>query len=222
MRMNNIIIALDFSSFEKAIYFIDLFKDHIKIFKIGLQLFISDGQKIISYIKDNTDCDIFLDLKLYDIPSTVGKAVKEACKYNPKFLTISIVGGKEMLQQAIDNCNTYTTLLGVTILSSDSNSDISILSYRANLAKEAGLNGYICSPIDIKYLRDIVGENAIIVSPGIRLQNNNHHDQVRVDTPENTIKNGADYIVIGRAITLSSDPLNTYNIINRNIKICEK
>ena len=186
--------------------------------KVGSELFTSSGPKVIKELK-NLGFEIFLDLKFHDIPNTVKKAVEAAIEMGIWMINVHSLGGREMLKaahEAKEITSIKPLLIGVTILTSlDNNSikkvglDLTIEEHvllLANLCKEEGLDGVVCSPSELTQLRKRLGENFLLVTPGIRSKEVEKHDQKRTSTLTEAIKNGADYVVIGREITTDSDP----------------
>ena len=226
MSSKKVIVALDSDNLSKTLRLVKILKDEVFAFKIGYQFFFNfglNGYKKVYSISPN----IFLDLKLHDIPNTVEKGLDALLKIKPKLTTIHISGGDQMMK-AVGKTKRNTKILGVTILTSmNSNQtkkyynqqDISKLV--KNFAKSAKINkldGVICSPNEIKYLRKEVGKNFIIITPGIRIANEiKGDDQKRVQTPKKAIELGANYLVIGRPITGSKNPLKILKEINKTL-----
>ena len=226
MSSKRIIVALDSSNFDKVKKLAETLKKEVYAFKIGYQFFFNFGIK--GYKKIYSICpNIFLDLKLHDIPNTVEKGLDALLKIKPKLTTIHISGGDHMMKAAIKN-KKNTKVLGVSILTSIDNSqtkkfynqkDVSILVRKfSKFAKKNKLDGVVCSPNEIKYVRKEVGKNFIIVTPGIRINNKiKSDDQKRIQTPKKAIELGADYLVIGRPITESKNPLKVLKEINKTL-----
>ena len=226
MSSKRIIVALDSSNFDKVKKLAETLKKEVYAFKIGYQFFFNFGIK--GYKKIHSICpNIFLDLKLHDIPNTVEKGMDALFKIKPKLTTIHISGGDQMMKAAIKN-KKNTKVLGVSILTSIDNSqtkkfynqeDVSILVRKfSKFAKKNKLDGVVCSPNEIKYVRKEVGKNFIIVTPGIRINNKiKSDDQKRIQTPKKAIELGADYLVIGRPITESKNPLKVLKEINKTL-----
>ena len=224
-----IIVAIDLNNLNKAINLVKNLKHEVFAFKIGHEFFYNFG--VEGYKKIFKICPrIFLDLKLHDIPNTVGKALKAILKLKPTLTTIHISGGDEMQKISVLNKNKKTKILGVTILTSLNKKqtkkyykegDVNILVKKfAKYAKQNKLDGLVCSPLEIKIVRREVGRKMILIVPGIRLENNNlkkNDDQERVLTPKEAIKLGANYLVIGRPIVESKNPLKTIKEINQSI-----
>ena len=226
MSSKRIIVALDSNNFNNTKKLVFSLKNDVYAFKIGYQFFFNFG--LTGYKKIYKICPkIFLDLKMHDIPNTVGKGLDALKKIKPILTTIHISGGDEMMQYAIKNKN-KTKILGVSILTSMDNKQTKKYYNQANLsllvkkftkfAKENNLDGVVCSPKEIKYIREEIGKNFIIVTPGIRFENRiKSDDQKRVATPKMAIDLGANYLVIGRPITESSNPLKVLKEINNTI-----
>ena len=226
MRSKKVIVALDNKDLSKTIKLVKILKNEVYAFKIGYQFFFNFG--LVGYKKIYTICPkIFLDLKLHDIPNTVKNGLEALIKIKPILTTIHISGGDEMMRSTKFKQN-ITKVLGVSILTSlDSiqikkyynQNDISMLVKKfAIAAKENKLDGVVCSPNEIKYIRKQVGKDFIIVTPGIRIDNKlKRDDQKRVATPKKAIKMGANYLVIGRPITESKNPLKILKEINNSL-----
>ena len=213
----NIIVALDVPSAIAAIDLCDRLPQ-VSFWKVGLELFIADGNTILRELKDRNK-RIFLDLKLHDIPNTVASACRIATKYGADFLTIHASGGKAMMQAAqAEVQGSETQLLAVSLLTSISASELSsdlkvslavpeYVSQMVLLAKESGLTGAVCSPHEVASLRSLVGGNFCFVTPGVRPVSAAVGDQSRVMTPKQAIAAGANYLVIGRPITAAINPV---------------
>ena len=226
--MNNkkIIVALDSSNIDDCIKLVDLIKDHVFAFKIGYQFFFNFGLSGYNKINEKK-VKIFLDLKLHDIPNTVKEGVKAISSLNPYFTTIHISGGDEMQKSVVKNKNNIK-VLGVSILTSISNLESVKYYNETNIknlvkkfvinAKENNLDGVVCSPHEISLINDLSSDDFVIVTPGIRLENEESNDQKRFMTPKEAIDLGANYLVIGRPITKSSDPLKKIISINSSIE----
>ena len=226
MKSRKIIVALDSNNLNKTIKLVKILKKDVFAFKIGYQFFYNFGLE--GYKKIYSICPkIFLDLKLHDIPNTVEKGLNALVKMKPLFATIHISGGDDMMVSSTAN-KKNTKILGVSILTSlDSyqtkkyygQKNVSTLVKKfAQAAKKNKLDGVVCSPQEIKHIRKIVGKNFLIVTPGIRITNKlKKDDQKRVETPKKALKLGANYLVIGRPITKSKDPLKTLKEINKSL-----
>ena len=225
-----IIVAIDLSNLNKAIKLVKKLNKEVFAFKIGHEFFYNFG--IDGYKKIYKICPrIFLDLKLHDIPNTVEKGLKAILKLKPTFTTIHISGGDDMQKLSALKTNKKTKILGVSILTSldkkqtlkyynKKNIDILVTKF-AKYAKNNNLCGLVCSPLEIKKVRKEVGEKMILVVPGIRPENihtKKKDDQKRTLTPNEAIKLGADYLIIGRPIIESKNPLETIIKINQSIQ----
>ena len=220
-----IIVALDVPSAIAAIDLCDRLPQ-VSFWKVGLELFIADGNTILRELKDRNK-RIFLDLKLHDIPNTVASACRIATKYGADFLTIHASGGKAMMQAAqAEVQDSETQLLAVSLLTSISASELSsdlkvslavpeYVSQMVLLAKESGLTGAVCSPHEVASLRSLVDDDFCFVTPGVRPVGSAVGDQSRVMTPKQAIAAGANYLVIGRPITAADDPVAAWK------KICQ-
>ena len=225
-----IIVALDLDNISKALKIVKELKKEVYAFKIGHEFFYNFG--ISGYKKIYNICPkIFLDLKLHDIPNTVQKGLKAILKLKPIFTTIHISGGDEMQKISVLKKNNKTTILGVTVLTSldqkqtqkyykQKNVNILVKKF-ANYAKKNNLRGLVCSPLEINIVRKAVGRKMILVVPGIRLDKkfpSKKDDQIRTLTPKEAINLGANFLVIGRPIIDSKNPLETIREINHSIQ----
>ena len=204
MSNKRLIIALDFKNIDEMSHFISNLDPQKCIVKVGLQLFISEGPKVLDFLSQR-GFEIFLDLKLHDIPNTVRKSVEEISQYNVKLTTIHLQGGRDMIQAA-NQVKGDTKILGVSLLTSLDESDTRELynndfekqfNNLINLAKETKVDGIVCSSQELELITD---PSLIKVVPGIRNQESSD-DQKRVMTSSEAYSNGADYIVVGRPIT---------------------
>jgi len=227
--MNKTIVALDFSSKEEVFNFLDQFDEPIYV-KIGMELTYGCGLDIVREVKKRGH-HIFLDLKLHDIPNTVRGGMKNLAKLGVDIVNCHCEGGIEMMKQAklglMEGCpegQPLPKLIGVTILTSISqevmNEEIGIsgsvneeVIKLAKNAKEAGLDGVVCSVHEAKAIHEACGDDFMTVTPGIRLASNNVDDQKRVATPAYAYEEGCDMIVVGRSITKSENPKETYREI---------
>tara|TARA_Y100001970_G_scaffold203094_1_gene247211 strand:- start:7503 stop:8198 length:696 start_codon:yes stop_codon:yes gene_type:complete len=224
-----IIVALDLNNLKKSLKLAKNLNSEAFGFKIGHEFFYNFG--IEGYKKIFDICpNIFLDLKLHDIPNTVRNGINAIVKLKPLLTTIHISGGDEMQKVTSNLKSKKTKILGVTILTSLNSSQTKkyynnknvnqLVKKFAQNAKNNNLDGIVCSPLELKAVRKVVGSKMLIVVPGIRLekkQNNKKDDQKRILTPKEAIKLGADYLVIGRPIVESNNPLKTIKEINKSI-----
>jgi orotidine-5'-phosphate decarboxylase len=214
---NKIIVALDTSDLNKIKFILKELAGYTKIFKVGLQLFTLYGSDIVKRVQD-AGYDVFLDLKFFDIPNTVEKAVQSAILLDVKMITVHTLGGIEMMKRAADlsRIDGKSMILGVTILTSMDDNSLKELSFSkgtselvpllATCAQKSGVHGVISSPLEIEAIRNNCGKDFLIVTPGIRLTQT-FDDQKRVLTPKEAFNKGADFIVIGRPILEADDPV---------------
>jgi orotidine-5'-phosphate decarboxylase len=212
---DRIIVALDVPDAGAALQIVDLLGSDVSFFKIGLQLYTAAGPEIVRRVLA-TGARVFLDLKLHDIPSTVGKAVASAATFGVDLLTVHLSGGAEMLRAAASSCPPQTTILGVSVLTSANDQTLREIgvsfavpeqvSRLVKLGLTNGLVGFVTSAQEVESVRTLAGENATLVVPGVRPAWWGADDQQRVMQPREAIMRGADYIVIGRPITAHSDP----------------
>ena len=222
--MREVSIACDFSSKEATLAFLDQFKDVKPFVKIGMELYYAEGPSIVKEIKERGH-KIFLDLKLHDIPNTVYKAMKNVAALGVDMTNVHAAGTIEMMKaakKAIDEVNPNTKLIAVTQLNSTSEEMMqkelwidhpindTIQHYALN-TQQAGLDGVVCSPLEAKLVKDVCNEDFITVTPGIRFDDASKGDQKRVTTPAMAREIGSSYIVVGRPITASDDPVAAYN-----------
>lgn len=221
--MNKLIVSLDVDNLTQAIELIDTLSPKVDIFKVGIAPYVSFGDQLLAKL-ESLQKKVFLDLKFHDIPNTVKNVTKAAAQKNIFMMNVHCLGGTQMLQAAVAgiqeaNMTQPPLLIGVTILTSmgaDDMEDIGltgILKNRvialAQLAKNAGLNGVVASAKEAKIIKEQLGEDFIVVTPGIRpaWAVSKKEDQKRVLTPSQAIAEGADYIVVGRPIIKAEDPL---------------
>ena len=208
-----IVLAVDTPDLETAVQWVRATQDHIAVFKLGLEFFLTFGADGVKAIQNETDSNIFLDLKLHDIPHTVSGAAKAISHLAPKFLTVHASGGHDMVKAAAEAVpGTFVT--GVTILTSMSEEDVTEVGYKhsalesavslAKVAVAGGARAIVCSPLEIAAVRAAVGSETLIITPGVRpIDMVGGDDQKRTMTPEAAIGSGANFVVIGRPITQS-------------------
>lgn len=206
-----IVLAVDTPELKTAIEWVKATHGLISAYKLGLEFYLSFGSSGVSAIQEETDADIFLDLKLHDIPHTVTGATKTISKLAPKYLTVHASGGPAMIRAAADAIpDTFIT--GVTILTSLGDEDLKLIGYQepalasavrlAKLAVSSGARAIVCSPLEITAIRKALGSDTIIITPGVRPAGlTKLDDQVRTMTPRDAIAAGASLVVIGRPIT---------------------
>ncbi len=217
-----LIVALDYSTPREALTLVDQLSGHVSFFKIGLQLYTIAGPEIVREVTA-TGAKIFLDLKLHDIPNTVAKAVAAAGDLHVEMLTVHLSGGRKMLEAAVAAAPPELLLLGVTVLTSSDEStlqetgvsdSVAAQTLRlAQLGRTAGVNGLIASPHELRSLRNDLGEGVTIITPGVRPAWAAADDQKRFTSPAEAVRNGADYLVIGRPITAHKEPLEATRAI---------
>ena len=208
-----IVLAVDTPELTTAIEWVKATQDYVSVFKLGLEFYLTFGSDGVKAIKDVTDSDIFLDLKLHDIPHTVSGAAKAVSHLAPRYLTVHASGGAAMIKAAVE-ASPKTHVTGVTILTSLSEDDVSEIGFKDNalssavglakIAVRSGAGAIVCSPLEIAAIRPAVGSSAIIITPGVRPADAAAvDDQVRTMTPKAAIATGANLVVIGRPITQS-------------------
>ncbi len=208
----------------QAIAWVNLTKDYVGIYKVGLQLFTAHGLPLLSALRSAGAEHIFLDLKLHDIPNTVAETVKVVRSF-ADYLTIHTGGGANMMRAAVEAANGQVALLAVTVLTSLDKQALEELDLcispkrlalnRAVLATvDCGVPGLICSALELETIRPAVEANTIIGVPGIRLAGGDAGDQKRVATPEQALKDGASFIVLGRAVRDAEDPVAVLKAIH--------
>ncbi len=232
-----IILALDLDSRAEALGLAELLKDEVALVKVGLQAFTACGPALIHDLR-GIDVEVFLDLKLHDIPNTVGSAAAQAVRLGCSMLTLHTVGGLSMLRAAREEVDETAgklgqrppRLLGVTILTSLDEQQLGrvgipgstdeLVVHLAGVALEAGLDGVVSSPRELELLQREPLNRLLRVTPGVRAGDALKHDQRRTMTAREAVGAGADYLVIGRPITQNPDPLEAARSINREIRSC--
>lgn len=220
----DVIIACDFAGRNETLDFLGLFAGKKPFVKIGMELFYAEGPEIVREIKKRGH-RIFLDLKLHDIPNTVGKSMKVLSGLDVDMCNLHASGGSEMMRAALKGLTrpdgTRPLLIAVTQLTStsahmlknelliDSSMDETVISYAKNAAA-CGLDGVVCSPLEAGAVHDACGAEFLAVTPGVRFAGGDVGDQARVTTPVRAKELGSDYIVVGRPITASDDPVAAY------------
>ena len=206
-----IILAVDTSDLETAIAWIKATDDSISVYKLGLEFYLNFGAAGVEEVVKRTGAEIFLDLKLHDIPHTVAGAASAVSHLNPKFLTVHASGGRAMISSAVQAAP-KVSITAVTILTSLSESDLFEIGYAnaalesavalAKMAVASGAKALVCSPLETAAIRSAVGADPIIITPGVRpLAEQGGDDQKRTMTPRDAITAGANFVVIGRPIT---------------------
>ncbi len=229
-----IVFPLDVPGSKEALEFVHMLKDHVGVFKVGLELFISEGPPIIRAIRKMGVSGIFLDLKLHDIPATVKRAFLAASSHGVQFITVHCDVGENILKSVAENNPGNTKILAVTVLTSLGPENLAQLGYsrqyaddvsslvllRAKMAKEAGCHGVICSGKEVRKVKETLGSDFIVMTPGIRPLWSlvEGDDQKRVITPGQAVSSGADYVVVGRPIRDAPDPVEAASKIAQEIK----
>ena len=216
IKPKQIVVALDFDSSEEVSSIVKLLDPQIYRLKVGKQLFAGEGPKILENL-NKQGFDIFLDLKLHDIPNTVYKALKNLLNQEVWMTNIHLLGGEEMIQAAIEareHVKSDALLIGVTVLTSLDENNIKNMGFSYEIpelvqilsisAKQNNIDGVVCSAKEVPKIKESLGEDFITVTPGIRIQQNSD-DQSRVATLKEATKNGSDFIILGREITSSKN-----------------
>ena len=209
-----IAVAIDAPDLETAKKWAKEVSPYVSTLKIGLETYLRDGKKSIEQIKEISNCDLFLDLKLHDIPATVAGACRSVADLNPKYLTVHASGGSEMINEAAKTLPN-TLIVAVTILTSIDEKNLQEIGFKnsskesaVNLAKiavAAGARAIVCSPQEVAEIRKNVDSSIVLITPGIRPQGSSSNDQQRIATPQEALLNGANLLVIGRPITGSDN-----------------
>ena len=229
---SRLIVALDFPNLDSCRKILEELKGLVKIYKVGSELFTAEGWRAVELVR-RSGAEVFLDLKLHDIPTTVAKTARVIANHDVFMFNVHALGGLEMMREAkkaVDEASKgrrRPLLVGVTILTSHKEGELSrelgisrplkeeVLAL-AKGAKEAGLDGAVCSPEEIEILKKGMGGKFILVTPGIRPEGIGLDDQSRVMTPKQALQKGADYLVLGRPVTASSHPRRTVEEILKN------
>lgn len=231
-----IVLALDVDTLEEAKAMIMELKDHVGVFKVGLQLYTQNGNELIEFMNEQ-GLEYFLDVKLMDIPNTVEKASENIVKRGASFFNVHTLGGSEMMRKSANIAKQTAKslgkkapiILGVTVLTSISdkvlNNELEINQSAsdyavklAKLAKESGLDGVVASTWEARKIKDVCGEDFKVLCPGIRPEWSSKNDQSRIATPKIAVQEGADYLVIGRAVTSAEDKLNAIQMIYKELE----
>ncbi|HEX4813782.1 MAG TPA: orotidine-5'-phosphate decarboxylase [Nonomuraea sp.] len=210
-----IAVALDAPDLETAARWAALVTPHVSTIKVGLELYLRYGPDVIASVRGASGVQLFLDLKLHDIPNTVAGAARAVARLRPSYLTVHAAGGPAMIRAAVES-TPGTKIAAVTILTSLTETDLDRIGLAgpadaavrrlAALSVEAGARALVCSPHEVSAVRAEVGDGITLITPGVRPAGSATQDQVRVATPEQALADGADLLVIGRPITGSPDP----------------
>ncbi len=208
-----IVVALDRSDAAAAVSLAAQVAPYVQVLKVGLELFCSAGPGIVDQVRN--DRDVFLDLKLHDIPNTVAGAARSVAGLRPRFLTVHAAGGADMIAAAVQAAP-EVTITAVTVLTSLSEADLDAVGLLgppldavrrlAVLAVRAGAGALVCSPQEVAAVRAEVGPGTVLITPGVRPAGSAAGDQARVATPQQALADGADLLVVGRPITAAGDP----------------
>jgi orotidine-5'-phosphate decarboxylase len=221
-----IAVALDAPDLATAKDWAKLVSPFVSTLKIGLETYLRDGKGSVQTIQEISDCDLFLDLKLHDIPATVAGACKSVQGLKPKYLTVHASGGREMIKAAAETMP-QTLIVAVTILTSIDEKNLLEIGFRnspsksvldlALLAIGAGARAIVCSPQEVSVIRKNVPKEIVLITPGVRPMGSSANDQQRIATPQEALTSGADLLVIGRPITSSNDVGQAAKLISEEV-----
>jgi orotidine-5'-phosphate decarboxylase len=226
---DRLIVALDFPSADAALDLVERLQGTCRWFKVGMELYYTAGNSIIEHLLRH-DCNIFLDLKLHDIPNTVAGGVRSVADVGASLLTIHAGGGQQMMRAAAQAASAPNAprLLAVTVLTSMDAAELAAVGVTdspavqvlrlADLARSAGIDGLVCSAQEVAAVRKAMGPEALLVVPGIRPAGSGLNDQSRIATPADAIASGASMLVVGRPITQAHDPAGAAAQILAEIK----
>ena len=210
-----IAVALDTADLATATRWTAAVAPYVTTVKVGLELFTHEGPAAVEKVRAAGDVDVFLDLKLHDIPNTVAGAARSVAHLAPRYLTVHASGGPAMIAAAA-HALPDTLVAGVTLLTSLSAEELALLGIDgspqdvvrrwARIAVDAGARALVCSPQEVAFVRDAVGPDVVLITPGVRPAGADLNDQARVATPEQALADGADLLVVGRPITGATDP----------------
>jgi len=229
MQDNPVIVALDFPAAEPALALASQLAPELCRLKVGKELFTRCGPDLVEALQAR-GFDVFLDLKFHDIPNTVAGAVRAAAELGVWMVNVHAAGGRRMMEAAalaVQSCSQPPLLIAVTVLTSMSDEDLREMGYTesaaervsrlAALTEDCGLDGVVCSALEAPVLRKQCGDRFKLVTPGIRMHGDDAGDQRRVLTPADALANGSDYLVIGRSVTGSVDPLAALQRVHREL-----
>lgn len=224
-----IIVALDFASSKEALALVDLIDPKMCRLKVGKELFTSAGPFLVETLQKK-GFGVFLDLKFHDIPNTVARACTAAAELGVWMLNVHVLGGRKMLEAAKTALTAFRNpplLIGVTLLTSLSESDLSEIGFNISLQDEAallakfavvaGLDGVVCSGEELSHFKTFCPSKFLFIVPGIRMEGDKSEDQQRIMTPKEALRAGANYLVIGRSLTRAPDPVSRLREIMRTI-----
>lgn len=225
-----LIVALDFQSVLDTKKFLEPFNNESIYVKVGMELYYQEGSAVITYLKEQGH-SIFLDLKLHDIPNTVKSAMRRLASLGVDIVNVHAAGGTKMMESALEGLEAGTSAgkkrpicIGVTQLTSTSEEVMKnellinqplndVVVHYAKLASASGLDGVVCSSLEVPFIQEACGKDFVTVTPGIRLPNDESSDQTRIVTPEKARELGSTAIVVGRSITRASEPIKVYKQI---------
>lgn len=222
------IVALDYPDAESALRLVAQLGDSCRFYKVGSELFTATGPSIVEAIRQS-GCDVFLDLKLHDIPNTVAGAMRRIRSMGVRLATVHASGGRAMIEAAVDAADGECGVLAVTILTSLDESSLGevVGTERPNvahwvirlaaLASASGARGIVCSGDEARLVRERFGPNLELLIPGVRLPGDSADDQSRIVTPEAAVASGATYLVLGRSVISSSDPRAAMDRVNASV-----
>lgn len=226
---SRVIVALDYSEASSARALAEKLDPKQCRLKVGKELFTSAGPQLVKTLVDQ-NFDVFLDLKFHDIPNTVAKAIAAVADMGVWMTNVHASGGHRMMsasKQMLEQIGSPMLLIAVTVLTSMDNQDLQEIGIQsetqnhvlelAKLASASGLQGVVCSALEAQSLKQVLGADFKLVTPGIRLQDNTADDQKRVVTPVRAVELGSDYLVVGRPITQAEDPLSVLQAINKSL-----
>ncbi|MBU1693071.1 MAG: orotidine-5'-phosphate decarboxylase [Verrucomicrobia bacterium] len=231
MPRSELIVALDVVGAAEALSMVDRLPPEVSWYKIGLELFCAEGPAVIQAVRARGK-NVFLDLKLHDIPRTVERAILSAARHGAGMLTVHAAGGRAMLKAAADaarRCPQPPRLIAVTTLTSLDQRDLADLGIMrppqvhvmsmADMALKQGIHGMVCSPQEVESLRARFGSRTLLVTPGIRPAGSDPGDQKRVATPSAAVRAGADFLVVGRPILEAPDPVTAARAILKEMAV---
>ncbi len=223
------IVALDFPDAERAMTLVQTLDHRCKFYKVGSELFTASGADIVQWLRDS-GCDVFLDLKVHDIPNTVAGAMRSIARMGVRLATVHASGGSRMMTAAVEAAGDSCDVLAVTVLTSLDDAQLGEAWGRdrvdvedevlrlAELARSSGVHGIVCSGQEARAVHSRHGDGLKLLVPGIRMEGDARGDQVRVVTPEAAVAAGASYLVLGRAITGTGDPKAAMDAVNLRLR----
>lgn len=227
---SKLIVALDYPTADQAFAFVKSLSPEMCKLKVGFELFVAAGPEFVKKLVDK-GYDVFLDLKFHDIPNTVASACQSASNLGVWMMNVHASGSDKMMstaKQALIDCNSQAKLIAVTVLTSMDAAQLSAINitstpdervkHLANLTQKSGLDGVVCSALEAQMLRKILGEDFLLVTPGIRPEGSDVGDQSRIMTPAKAKQAGVSFIVVGRPITQSDKPLSVIEQINLDMQ----